>query len=159
MCEPSFMAFWDFDCPYVQKVFEYTDTTLVFDGYFRIESKTCPVRRIMESSGTYLWIEILTKEELEDTSGEGFYDEELGGRVILTPTAKIRITYRVIKEIQSEEELLGFAAEREASKEAEKERNAVYRREREEEEWKAHMEYAKTIDYSKWLKKSADKPE
>jgi hypothetical protein len=152
--EPNFMAFWDFDCPYIQEVYEFTDDTIVFNGYFRIESKTCPVRRIMESSGNYYWIEVLTKEELADTS-EGFYDDEVGGTICLTPTAKIKITYRILETLDTEEKLFARAEEREKSKEAEKDRNAVFRKEREEEEWKAHAEYCKTLDYSKWLKKDS----
>lgn len=150
------MPFWDFDCPYIQETYEFTDTTIVFNGYFRLESKTLPVRRIMESGGKYYWIEILTREEIEDTSSS-WYDEDVGGNICLTPTAKIRITYTILKELMTNDELRAVWDEREAKKGEENERNQKFRREREEAEWAARAEMCKNIDYSKWLKKDEAK--
>jgi hypothetical protein len=159
MTEPSFLPFWDFDCPYIQEVFEYTDSVVMFNGYFRLESKTLPVRRIMESGGKYYWIEILTKEEIEDTS-EFWYDDDVGGNICLTPTAKIRITYTILKELVTKDDLFAACDEREKNKDPESERNQRFRQEKEEAEWKARMEHAKTIDYSAILKKlSSNKTE
>jgi hypothetical protein len=157
--EPNFMPFWDFDCPYIQEVYEFTDDTIVFNGYFRIESQTCPVRRIMESSGVYYWIEILTKEELQDTS-QGFYDPDVGGTICLTPTAKIKITYQILETLDTEEKLFARAEEREKSKEEEKRRNCEFKNHSEEMEHQSHLEFCKTLEYHKLLKKdSVDKPE
>lgn len=41
-------------------------------------------------------IEVYKREVYEDTSGEGFEDEELGGRVILTPTYMNKLWFRIV---------------------------------------------------------------
>lgn len=41
-------------------------------------------------------IEVYKREVFEDTSGEGFEDEELGGRVILTPTYMNKLWFRFV---------------------------------------------------------------
>jgi hypothetical protein len=113
----------------------------------------------MESGGKYYWIEILTKEEIEDTS-EFWYDDDVGGNICLTPTAKIRITYTILKELVTKDDLFAACDEREKNKDPESERNQRFRQEKEEAEWKARMEHAKTIDYSAILKKlSSNKTE
>jgi hypothetical protein len=44
-------------------------------------------------------IEIYERQAVEDTSGEGEYDDELGGRIIFFPTQKNLLKFKVLKRI------------------------------------------------------------
>lgn len=144
--DPSFMVDWDFDCPYIEETYEYTNDTIVFNGYFRLESKTLPVRRILATKNKYFWIEIVTKEEIKNTS-EYSYDDEFEANICLTPTAKIRITYKILKELNTLQEIDQALKERHDEKENEKLRNDKYRLEREKEQMIKDQEIAKNLRY------------
>ena len=81
-------------------------------------------------------------ETLEDTS-KGWYDEEMGGYIVLTPTALIKITYTQIQTLDSPEETERIHNKLQEELATERERNAVFIRKREERE----MEAASRISY------------
>jgi hypothetical protein len=130
MCEGVSIHFRD--------IKEITETSITFDGYFRAEPELLPVRRIFVRGKRWLLVSIDSVEELEDTS-KGWYDEEEGGYIVLTPTAIIKITYRILEELKD-----GETAERvhnELCEElaTERKRNGELCSARERREWEAEI--------------------
>ncbi len=87
--------------PSIKKTIHYTDTTIVFDGYFRIESELptkFPIRRIFYryDTNTYNLIQITGIKRGKDTS-HYFYDESEQGMICLTPTEIIELSYIVLE--------------------------------------------------------------
>lgn len=121
---------------------EATETSITFDGYLRAEPELLPIRRIFVwgSGPTQRWllVSINSMETLEDTS-KGFYDEEEGGYIVLTPTALLKIGYTILNDLtgvdvdtmkQTHDELV-------KELEVESERNWKLRSERERRQWEA----------------------
>ena len=80
---------FDVWCPYIREVIELTDTTLVYIGTMR---DRLGIRYMSVDRGPHIRINVLKVEEIEDVSTY-WYDEEIGYKVCMTPTYKIRITY------------------------------------------------------------------
>ncbi len=87
--------------PSVKKPIQYTDSTIIFDGYFRVENELptkFPIRRIFyryDNNMHYL-IQITDIKRGENTS-HYFYDEGEQGMICLTPTEIIELTYVVLE--------------------------------------------------------------
>ncbi len=82
------------------EVLKYTDTTVVFDGYFRYEtefvSKERPIHRFFWRDNDMLYVAITAVRRGKDTS-EYWTDEEEGGKICLTPTEIIELEYEVLE--------------------------------------------------------------
>lgn len=119
---------------------EATETSITFDGYLRAEPALFPIRRIFiwGSGPTQRWllVSIDSMEQIEDTS-KGFYDEEEDGYIVLTPTALIKIGYRVLEVLEGVERVERVHAELVKELKSESERNWKLRSERERREWEA----------------------
>jgi hypothetical protein len=125
---------------------EVTETSITFDGYFRAEPELLPIRRIFVwgSGPTQKWllVSIDSMEQIEDTS-KGWYDEEMGGYIVLTPTALIKITYTTIQTLDSPQETERIHNELQEELRTERERNAKL----EYEKHVRDMEAASQISY------------
>jgi hypothetical protein len=87
--------------PSIKKPIHYTDSTIVFDGYFRVEDDLptkFPIRRIFYRYDTHAYhlIQITGIKRGENTS-HYFYDESEQGMICLTPTEIIELTYVVLE--------------------------------------------------------------
>ncbi len=121
--------------PHIKELKKHENNLLVFDGYFRLEDATMPVRRILVIHNEPFLIEILEKKTIEDTSQYGEYDEELGGHICLTCTDLIELRYRLIQHIKNKEEYELIEKEIIAEEDAVYERNQRLRDEREKREY------------------------
>lgn len=131
---------------FMKELKEFSNNSILFDGYFRAEAKLLPIRQLMyvripdtDKFDCHL-ITIDSKEVLEDTSGGGCYDEELGGYVCLTPTELIRIHYTILYTFKEGDEA-DMNAYKKVSEEIQNENqkrfqeNRAYRLEREQKEY------------------------
>jgi hypothetical protein len=125
--------------PYVHKLIKHEQNTILFDGYFRLEDATMPVRRILYIHKELFLVEILEKKTIKDTSEYGEYDEELGGRICLTPTDLIELRYKLIQHIKTNEELELLQKEIIAEEDRVCERNQLLRDAREKKEYEEMM--------------------
>ena len=91
--------------PSVKRFVKVTETTLIFDGYFRVESTLPtpdhPIRRILHTDNGANLIAITDMKRGDDTS-EYWTDEE-EGQICLTPTEIIELTYHVVESSFSSE--------------------------------------------------------
>ncbi len=126
---------------------EFTETSITFDGYLRAEPELLPVRRIFIVGSEWLLVSIESMETLEDTS-KGFYDEEEGGYIVLTPTALLKITYKVLQVLEGADTVKAVHDELVKELETERERNWKLRSARERRE----MEAAAGISYADLLR-------
>ena len=136
--------------PYIRELHSFTDTTLIFNGYFYLEPETLPVERIFftntdpTSRSTHSYhIEILEKHSGEDTSVCGPYDEEVGGHICFFPTEIITLHYRIIQKDLSHDEIREICQRLEDGEEEETARNDVYKRARQQREYEDSM-----LDYA-----------
>jgi hypothetical protein len=131
--------------PYVHTLMKHENNTILFDGYFRLEDATMPVRRILFIHREPFLVELTEKKTIKDTSQYGEYDEELGGRICLTPTDLIELKYRLIQHIKTKEEFDLIEKEIIAEEDGVYERNERLIKEREKREYEEIM---KTYTYS-----------
>ncbi len=103
------IEFFSLKGPYTTNILKYTDTTIVFDGYFRYEdeliTKERPVHRFLRrrcnnNDDEILYIAIVGVRRGKDTS-EYWSDEEAGGRICLTPTEIIELDYEVVETVET----------------------------------------------------------
>jgi hypothetical protein len=92
---------------YVSQVLALSDTSMTFDGHFYdAQNDRMFPECILYRTDTHqrFHIEITSYKEIEDTS-EAWTDEEEGGRICLFPTHIITVTWRVIAELHTKEEV------------------------------------------------------
>jgi hypothetical protein len=86
--------------PYFGRTLKITQDIIAFDGYFRYESalfrEDRPVHRFYEFQGHTYLLAFVRKRTGKNTSSY-FYDEEMGGKICLSPTEIIEMTYRVVE--------------------------------------------------------------
>lgn len=123
--------FFSLKGPYTTNILKYTDTIIVFDGYFCYEdelvTKKRPVHRMFRHNDDMLYVAIVGIRRGKDTS-EYWTDEEEGRRICLTPTKIIELEYEVIETITSSkryEEL--YVQMKEEEKEYEELNEELYR--------------------------------
>jgi hypothetical protein len=129
---------------YIKELKEITNTSILFDGYFRAEAKLLPIRSLLyiydKKLETFV-VHLVTfdsKELLEDTS-KTFYDEDFGGHRCLTPTELIRLTYTILYTFKNDDEAdiqyyKKLLTEIEKENEARLKENEALRHERERQE-------------------------
>jgi hypothetical protein len=141
--------------PYISTLYDYTPDTLKFEGYFYLEEETMPVERILFRGDDMLHIEILQKLEHDnDTSNSDkadFFNGDPEDNIIFFPTAVIELKYRVIKVLQSLEEITQTRDRIQALDVDVEARNDVFTRQREEREREEMKERCKNMDYSGFL--------
>ena len=96
--------------PYIRTLHEYTPTTLKFEGYFYLEDATMPVERILFRGDDMFHIEIVQKKTCEpesesDSDANAVYNGDPEDNIMFFPTAIQELNYRVIKVLQSFQEL------------------------------------------------------
>ncbi len=132
--------------PHIRNLFKFTQSTIVFDGYFYLEpelfSEETPVKRIIGVYDQYYYIAITKRESLENTSK--YFDDEEHGRICLFPTEIIRLTYRLLERIPSHERVNQLKAEMEAVEDALIKANDAVRREKDRKESERMQEKWKT---------------
>lgn len=86
--------------PSIKTMLVHTETTLTFDGYFRVETELPtsdrPIRRILNYRGESYLIAITGMKRGPNTSVY-FEDPFEGGNICLTPTEIIEIEYHVLE--------------------------------------------------------------
>jgi hypothetical protein len=141
--------------PYISTLNEYTSDTLKFEGYFYLEAETMPVERILFRGDDMFHIEILQKlEHHNETSNfdkADFFNGDPEDNIIFFPTAVIELKYRVIKVLQSLEEITQTRDRIQALDVDVEARNDVFTRQREEHEREEMIEQCKNMDYSGYL--------
>jgi hypothetical protein len=142
--------------PFIRTLLNHTSDTLKFEGYFYLEEETMPVERLLIHHNEVFHIEILQKLMDDDTSNsesdeEEFYNGDPEDNIVFFPTGIIELKYRVIKRLESMEEI-NQARDRIQTLDAEVEaRNAVFKRQREDREQEEMIEHCKNMDYSGFL--------
>jgi hypothetical protein len=142
--------------PFIRTLLNHTSDTLKFEGYFYLEEETMPVERLLIHHNEVFHIEILQKLMDDDTSNsesdeEEFYNGDPEDNIVFFPTGIIELKYRVIKRLESMEEI-NQARDRIQTLDAEVEaRNAVFKRQREDREQEEMIEQCKNMDYSGFL--------
>ena len=141
--------------PFIRILYDYAPDTLKFEGYFYLEEETMPVERILFHGEEMLHIEILQKRTQEapvsDSETNEVYSGDPEDNIMFFPTAVIELKYRVIKVLQSFEEL-AQAQERIQTLDADVEaRNEVFKRQRDVREQEEMVERCKNMDYSGFL--------
>ena len=67
-----------------------------FKGYYYIPEEHLPVERLLFHNDHVYWVRIDSKKQYDmDVSG-GFYDEDVGANICLTPTYIVDLTFRVL---------------------------------------------------------------
>ena len=135
--------------PYISHVISYTQIQprvweIVFDGYWYLEPETFPVKRNLKySQGPSLFVDVLERTTIHEDPIEGTEEEPT-----LFPTSRIKIVYKVLSEVNTDQErqemnnaIEGFIEE--------EQRNDPHRQARELRDIEAHREFCKTLDYSK----------
>jgi hypothetical protein len=126
--------------PSVKRIVKCTESSVVFDGYFRIESdvptSNQPIHRILHREEGPVLIAITAMKRGEDTS-EYWTDEE-EGQICLTPTEIIELTYHVLESLSSERycEVMGQIMQEEKDLRIRNEAAYNARMEKELAEWK-----------------------
>ncbi len=85
--------------PSIKSPMTSTETSCVFDGYFRIESELptkFPIRRIFYRGDVASLVQITEIKRGKDTS-HCFYDESAEGMICLTPTEIIELQFVVLE--------------------------------------------------------------
>lgn len=126
---------WQVKNPHIKDLILFDKHKIVFDGYFRLEEGVFPVNRIVYINGKWFIIKILSKKVVKDTSKYGEYDEELGGRVCLTPTEVLELEIKLLGHITSEEELKKLEAKIIEKEDSILKLNQELKEKREEEEY------------------------
>lgn len=99
--------------PYIYRELDITPDTMVFMGQFRIEEGALPVEGIFINGDSWVHARITSKEiieqepdENEDPHKGAFYDEDAGGYIRLFPEDEcIQITYTVLKDLPTKEDV------------------------------------------------------
>jgi hypothetical protein len=140
--------------PYMSKILDVTDDTMVFSGTFILEPEILPIEALLEKNGKLYCCLIIHKEvlDIEDTPRDpfegAFYDEDVGGYIRLSPPDEtIEIKYKILRELGKTSEDDAFF-ERATDRHTVLDRNEVYRLARKERERKE--------EYTKWER---DNPE
>lgn len=144
--------------PFILTLYDYTADTLKFEGYFYLEDDTMPVERILFRGDDIIHIEILKKATCEpasapesDSGANAVYNGDPEDNIMFFPTAILELNYRVIKVLQSFQEL-EQARNRIQTLDAEVEvRDQRFRRQREDREREEMIERCKNMDYSGFL--------
>ena len=91
--------------PYILNLHSSNDTSIVFNGYFYMESDALPVERvILTQDDEWHHIQIVGKECGDSTSSYE-YDEEEDYTMCLFPTEVITLTYRILQRNLSDEDI------------------------------------------------------
>jgi len=95
--------------PYILDLHSRNDTTIVFNGYFYMESSALPVERILLLENDVVgqeWyhVQIVGKESGTTTSSYNYYEEEEYA-VSLFPTEVVTLTYRIIERDLSDDDI------------------------------------------------------
>ena len=142
--------------PFILTLHEYTPDTLKFEGYFYLEDETMPVERILIHKNVISHIEILKKLTYDDTSHstsdkDELYNGDPEDNIIFFPTAIIELKYRVIKVLESLEEITQARDRIQKLDVAVEARNEPFKQAREQREHEAMIEHCKTLDYKAFL--------
>ncbi len=127
--------------PSIKKRLASTETSCVFDGYFRIESELptkFPIRRIFYKGDVASLVQITDIRRGENTS-HYFYDEGAEGMICLTPTEIIELQLVVLEANLSSERAHALHADiwvEEKELRAANEACHTARMEKEHAEWK-----------------------
>jgi hypothetical protein len=138
-------------CPYVKKLMSFTNTKLVFNGYFYLENETLPVKRILCINNNFFYTEILKKQNVDDTSKYSEIDE---GRVCFFPTNIIELDFKILKKIECNKELSELYDEIIMEEHNVQERDMNFRRRKEEKELEERSEIWK-IEYEKYKSRNS----
>jgi hypothetical protein len=127
---------WQVKNPHIKELILFDKHKIVFDGYFRLEEGVFPVHRVVYINGKWFLVKLLSKKVVEDTSKYGEYDEELGGRICLTPTELIELEIKVLGHITSDEEYKKLEAKIIEKEDSILKLNQELKEKREQEEYK-----------------------
>ena len=138
--------------PFIRTLHEFTPDTIKFEGYFYLEDETMPVERILVNKNVVSHVEILQKITYDDTSNSTTDNEELYNgdpedNVVFFPTAMIELKYRVIKVLETMEEITQVRDRIQVLDVDVEARNEPFKRAREDRENEAMIELCKNIDY------------
>jgi hypothetical protein len=128
-----------------------------FNGYFYLEDETMPVERILMYKNIAYHLEIIEKRTYEDTSSSGENnvdpDSDPAENITFFPTNIIEMKYRIIKRLETSQELNAARIRIEEMTPEVERRNEPFKRAREKREEEAMIEFCKTLDYKKYLAK------
>jgi len=138
--------------PFIRSLHNYTPDTIKFEGYFYLEEETMPVERILIHKNVISHIEILQKLTYDDTSDstsdqEEFYKGDPEDNIVFFQTAVIELKYRVIKVLESMEEITQARDRIQTLDAAVEARNEPFKQAREQREHMAMIEHCKSLDY------------
>lgn len=139
---------------------------MVFMGQFRIESDALPVEGIFVNGDSWVHARILSKEIIEqeeedvdrDSHKGAFYDEDVGGYIRLFPEDEcIQITYEVLKDLPTKEDVEACMEHIEKRGREVWERSEEIRRAREEAELKVWVAEQNRLYQERKAKEAAEK--
>jgi hypothetical protein len=154
--DDDFMFYGNFNRgPFALNLISFTPDTMRFNGYFYLEDETMPVERILIYKNIAYHLEIIEKRTYEDTSSSGENnvdpDSDPAENITFFPTNIIEIKYRIIKRLETSQELNAARLRIEDLTPEVERRNEPFKRAREEREHEAMIEFCKTLDYKKYL--------
>jgi hypothetical protein len=118
---------------------------IVFDGYWYLEPETFPVKRTLKYfNGPSLFVEVLERTTIHNDPIEGTEDEPT-----LFPTARIKIAYKIINDLKTEQDKEQANNALETLEKDEELRDSAHRISRELKEREELLRYCETLDYSK----------
>ena len=97
--------------PYITQLISHTETnpktrewTLIFDGYWYLEPEVFPTKRELQFRPpvTCLFVEVLERKTLYEHIGDEDSSED---NPVFFPTARIQVTYRVINDLKTREQI------------------------------------------------------
>jgi len=154
--DDDFMFYGNFNRgPFALKLISFTPDTMRFNGYFYLEDETMPVERILMYKNIAYHLEIIEKRTYEDTSSSGENnvdpDSDPAENITFFPTNIIEMKYRIIKRLETSQELNDARIRIEDLTPEVERRNEPFKRARERREDEAMIEFCKTLDYKKYL--------
>jgi hypothetical protein len=118
---------------------------IVFDGYWYLEPETFPVKRKMQySPSPTLFVDVLERTTIHNDPIEGTEDEPT-----LFPTSRIKIVYRIINDLKTEQDREDSNNALKTLEKDEELRNTAHRIARELKEHEELLRSCETVDYSK----------
>jgi len=120
---------------------------IVFDGYWYLEPETFPVKRklFLLQSKDIFFVEILSRTTLYNHIDEDATAED----PIFFPTARIKLTYKIINDLKTEQDKEQANNALETLENDEELRDSAHRIARELKEREELLRYCETLDYSK----------
>ena len=150
--------------PYIRELLKHTEDTIVFYGYFYIENEILPLERIMIYKGIPYHIEFTKKimkdedkeeevysddtikEEAEEIADSDDSDDSLAGRITFFPMNLIELHYKIIK-VLTHDEVENVKKQIDEKEPEVEERNNIYRKLRQEREYKEMQERYKNMKF------------